>query len=176
MPEELNRYFALIFTVEDTSTISELLESQGTKVSVVAITKENVLGKLKDLKMDKGSSTLDGLHPSVLNEIVGGIDDLSGITGVREDHRGLDRLDEYDIYGFKTVPEDDEEEKLVAKVRALDLKSLSLTDSYEISVGVKWANYFASTVNREMVRTPELKNLIRWGVPHEHRLKYGRVD
>ncbi|GCC19696.1 hypothetical protein chiPu_0018468 [Chiloscyllium punctatum] len=80
-------------------------------------------------------------------------------------------VSEYDIYGFKTVPEDDEEEKLVAKVRALDLKSLSLTDSHEISVGVKWANYFASTMNREMVRTPELKNLIRWGVPHEHRSK-----
>ncbi|XP_038640063.1 TBC1 domain family member 2B isoform X1 [Scyliorhinus canicula] len=80
-------------------------------------------------------------------------------------------VSEYDIYGFKTIPEDDEEEKLVAKVRALDLKSLSLTDSHDMSVGVKWANYFAGTMNREMVRTPELKNLIRWGVPHEHRSK-----
>ncbi|XP_067871384.1 TBC1 domain family member 2B isoform X2 [Heterodontus francisci] len=80
-------------------------------------------------------------------------------------------VSEYDIYGFKTVPEDDEEEKLVAKVRALDLKSLSLTDSQEISMGVKWANYFAGTMNREMVRLPELKSLIRWGVPHEHRSK-----
>lgn len=83
-------------------------------------------------------------------------------------------VSEYDIYGFKTVPEDSEEETLIAKVRALDLKSLTLTDSQEISTGVKWANYFAGTMNREMVRSPELKSLIRWGVPHEHRSKVWR--
>lgn len=76
---------------------------------------------------------------------------------------------EYDIYGFRTVPEDDEEEKLVAKVRALDLKSLHLTETQEVSTGVKWENYFASTMNREMARSPELKSLIRAGIPHEHR-------
>nr|XP_033776080.1 TBC1 domain family member 2B [Geotrypetes seraphini] len=80
-------------------------------------------------------------------------------------------VSEYDIYGFQTVPEDDEEEKLVAKVRALDLKTLSITENQEISTGVKWENYFASTVNREMMCTPELKNLIRGGIPHEHRSK-----
>lgn len=80
-------------------------------------------------------------------------------------------VSEYDIYGFRTVPEDDEEEKLVAKVRALDLKSLHLTESQEVSTGVKWENYFASTVNREMTCSPELKNLVRAGIPHEHRSK-----
>ncbi|XP_076863613.1 TBC1 domain family member 2B isoform X2 [Brachyhypopomus gauderio] len=80
-------------------------------------------------------------------------------------------VSEYDIYGFKTVPEEeDEEEKLVAKVRALELRSLSLTDQ-EVSVGVKWENFLASTVNRELVRSPELKALIRSGVPHVHRSK-----
>ncbi|XP_054858212.1 TBC1 domain family member 2B [Eublepharis macularius] len=78
-------------------------------------------------------------------------------------------VSEYDIYGFQTVPEDDEEEKLVAKVRALDLKSLSLTENQEMSTGVKWENYLAGTVNREMVRCVELKNLIRAGIPHAHR-------
>ncbi|KAJ7311306.1 hypothetical protein JRQ81_006922 [Phrynocephalus forsythii] len=78
-------------------------------------------------------------------------------------------VSEYDIYGFQTVPEDDEEEKLVAKVRALDLKSLSLTEHQEMSTGVKWENYLASAVNREMVRSVELKNLIRSGIPHAHR-------
>ncbi|KAM5291459.1 TBC1 domain family member 2B isoform 1-T1 [Glossophaga mutica] len=78
-------------------------------------------------------------------------------------------VSEYDIYGFRTVPEDDEEEKLVARVRALDLKSLHLTEAQEVSTGVKWENYFASTVNREMARSPELKSLIRAGIPHGHR-------
>nr|XP_036869483.1 TBC1 domain family member 2B isoform X2 [Manis javanica] len=71
----------------------------------------------------------------------------------------------------RTVPEDDEEEKLVAKVRALDLKTLHLTENQEVSTGVKWENFFASTVNREMACSPELKGLIRAGVPHEHRSK-----
>lgn len=78
---------------------------------------------------------------------------------------------EYDIFGFKTVPEEeDEEEKIEAKKRALDLKSLSLTDQ-ETSVRVKWDNYLAITMNREMVRSPELKALMRSGVPHIHRSK-----
>ncbi|KAF7663225.1 hypothetical protein LDENG_00216100 [Lucifuga dentata] len=80
-------------------------------------------------------------------------------------------VSEYDVYGFKTVPEEEEEEeKLVAKVRALELKSLSMTDQ-EVSVGVKWENYLASTMNRDLVRSPELKALIRSGVPHMHRSK-----
>ncbi|XP_063053977.1 TBC1 domain family member 2B [Engraulis encrasicolus] len=83
-------------------------------------------------------------------------------------------VSEYDTYGFKTLPEEeDEEEKLVAKVRALDLKKLSLTDQ-EVSVSVKWDNYLAGTMNREMARSPELKALIRSGVPHVHRPKVWR--
>uniref|UniRef100_A0A8C6LU92 TBC1 domain family member 2B n=1 Tax=Nothobranchius furzeri TaxID=105023 RepID=A0A8C6LU92_NOTFU len=78
-------------------------------------------------------------------------------------------VSEYDVYGFKTVPEEEEEEeRLVAKVRALELKSLSMTDQ-EVSVGVKWENFLAGTMNRDLVRSPELKALIRCGVPHEHR-------
>ncbi|XP_072290873.1 TBC1 domain family member 2B [Eucyclogobius newberryi] len=83
-------------------------------------------------------------------------------------------VSEYDVFGFKTVPEEEEEEeKLVAKVRALELKSLSMTDQ-EVSVGVKWENYLASTMNRNLVRSPELKNLVRCGVPHEHRSQLWR--
>lgn len=83
-------------------------------------------------------------------------------------------VSEYDVYGFKTVPEEeDEEEKLVAKVRALELHSFSLTDQ-EVSVGVKWENYLSSTMNREMIRSPELKALMRSGVPHAHRSKMWR--
>ncbi|XP_075064496.1 TBC1 domain family member 2B [Mixophyes fleayi] len=82
----------------------------------------------------------------------------------------------YDIYGFQILPEDDdEEEKLVARVRALDLKSLSLSENQEISTVVKWENYFASTVNREMVRSPELKSLVRNGIPHQHRSKMWKL-
>ncbi|XP_040024719.1 TBC1 domain family member 2B-like [Gasterosteus aculeatus] len=78
-------------------------------------------------------------------------------------------VSEYDTFGFKTVPEEEEEEeRLVAKVRALELKSLSMTDQ-EVSIGVKWENYLSSTMNRDLVRSPEIKALFRYGVPHEHR-------
>lgn len=56
----------------------------------------------------------------------------------------------------------------MAKLRALELKSLSMTNQ-EVSIGVKWENYLASMLNRDLVRSPELKALIRCGVPHEHR-------
>ncbi|XP_006789677.1 TBC1 domain family member 2B [Neolamprologus brichardi] len=83
-------------------------------------------------------------------------------------------VSEYDVYGFKTVPEEEEEEeKLIAKVRALELKSLSMTDQ-EVSVGVKWENFLSSTMNRDLVHSPELKALIRCGVPHGHRSKLWR--
>ncbi|KAM3927481.1 TBC1 domain family member 2B [Leptodactylus fuscus] len=84
-------------------------------------------------------------------------------------------MSNYDIYGFQIIPEDDDEEKLVARVRALDLKSLSLSENQEISIVVKWENYFASTVNREMVRSPELKSLVRSGIPHQYRSKMWKV-
>ncbi|XP_062245989.1 TBC1 domain family member 2B [Platichthys flesus] len=83
-------------------------------------------------------------------------------------------VSEYDVFGFKTVlEEEEEEEKLFAKMRALELKTLSMTNQ-EVSVGVKWENYLASTLNRDLVRSPELKALIRCGVPHEHRSQVWR--
>eukprot|EP00061_Rhincodon_typus_P004499 g22747.t1 len=50
MAEELNRYFASDFMVEDIRSTPELQDSQGAEVSVVTITKEKVLGKLESLK------------------------------------------------------------------------------------------------------------------------------
>uniref|UniRef100_A0AAZ3SDI5 Rab-GAP TBC domain-containing protein n=1 Tax=Oncorhynchus tshawytscha TaxID=74940 RepID=A0AAZ3SDI5_ONCTS len=81
-------------------------------------------------------------------------------------------VSEYDVFGFKTVPEeDDEEEKLVAKVRALDLPSLSPYP--EVSVGVKWENYL-STMNRDMHKLindflPPSFQVWRWCVSYHTR-------
>eukprot|EP00061_Rhincodon_typus_P005121 g24239.t1 len=68
MSEELNRYIASVFTMEDTSSIPELQESQVSEVIAMAFTKEMVLEKLKGLKVDK-SPRPDGLHCRVLKEI-----------------------------------------------------------------------------------------------------------
>eukprot|EP00061_Rhincodon_typus_P003576 g20427.t1 len=93
MAEELNRYVASVFTVEDTSSIPELQGNQGAEVSAVAITKEKMLGKLKGVKVNK-SSRPDGMQSRILKEIaediVESFGDLSGITGVREGPRVLE--------------------------------------------------------------------------------------
>eukprot|EP00061_Rhincodon_typus_P016830 g45248.t1 len=67
MAEELNNYFASVFSVEDMSNIPKIQESRGTELSMVAITKEKVLVKLNGLKVDKLPGA-DGLHPRVLKE------------------------------------------------------------------------------------------------------------
>eukprot|EP00061_Rhincodon_typus_P013498 g39904.t1 len=68
MAKELNMYFASILTVEDASSIMQLQDSQGTEVTVVAITKEKVLGKLRSPKVEN-SPRADALLPRVLKEI-----------------------------------------------------------------------------------------------------------
>eukprot|EP00061_Rhincodon_typus_P010829 g35408.t1 len=65
MVEELNRYFASVFTVENTSNIAERQEIQEAGVSVVAITKEKMLGNLKGVKIEK-SSRPDGFVSTVV--------------------------------------------------------------------------------------------------------------
>ncbi|KAG9281010.1 TBC1 domain family member 2B [Astyanax mexicanus] len=126
---------------------------------------------LQEVKTPVCSSSEQGPSRDVISRLLE--DALSVESSDQQEHPIFKPhpVSEYDVYGFKTVPEEeDEEEKLVAKVRALELRSFSLTDQ-EVSVGVKWENYLASTMNREMVRSPELKALMRSGVPHVHRSK-----
>eukprot|EP00061_Rhincodon_typus_P017930 g46866.t1 len=68
MMEELNTYFASVFTLDDTSSIPDLQDFQGAELSVLAIT-EKMLRKLKCLEVDK-SRRPDGLNPRVLKEFV----------------------------------------------------------------------------------------------------------
>ncbi|CAL8261923.1 unnamed protein product [Merluccius merluccius] len=115
------------------------------------------------------------LEQSPAREVISRLleDALQAETADHQDHPVFKphTVSEHDVYGFKTVPEEEEEEeKLDAKVRALELKSLSMTDQ-EVSVGVKWENFLASTMNRDLMRSPELKALMRCGVPHVHRHK-----
>ncbi|XP_047451636.1 TBC1 domain family member 2B [Mugil cephalus] len=124
---------------------------------------------LQEVKMPVCSSSEQSPTTDVISRLLE--DALQVETSDQHDHPIFkpNTVSEYDVFGFKTVPEEEEEEeKLVAKVRALELKSLSMTNQ-EVSVGVKWENYLASTMNRDLARSPELKSLIRCGVPHEHR-------
>eukprot|EP00061_Rhincodon_typus_P012507 g38282.t1 len=68
MAEELNKYFASVFKVKDMSNIPKIQEHCGAEVSMVAITKEKLLERLKGLKVYKTPGP-DGPHPRVLKEI-----------------------------------------------------------------------------------------------------------
>eukprot|EP00061_Rhincodon_typus_P016100 g44131.t1 len=76
MADELNNYIALVFTVEDTSNIPKIQESQGAELSIVAVIKEKVLEKVNGLKVDNSPGS-DGLHPRVLKEIAEEIGQVS---------------------------------------------------------------------------------------------------
>eukprot|EP00061_Rhincodon_typus_P003763 g20910.t1 len=71
--EALNRYFVSVFTVEETSNMP-VIEDRETKVGedldTIIITKEVVLGKPVELKVDKSPGP-DGMHPRVLKEMAG---------------------------------------------------------------------------------------------------------
>uniref|UniRef100_S4RAB9 TBC1 domain family member 2B n=1 Tax=Petromyzon marinus TaxID=7757 RepID=S4RAB9_PETMA len=81
---------------------------------------------------------------------------------------------EYDQYGFRTEPDGlGEEERLAAKALALDRRSLSIIETrLDASLRVKWENMLAAS--REPSRSPELKMLMRSGVPHELRSRVWR--
>ena len=69
--EELNLYFASVFTKEDMNNVPEVLRetSFSEELKELSINRETVLGKLMRLKMDKSQSP-DNLHPRVLKEVV----------------------------------------------------------------------------------------------------------
>ncbi|XP_023561226.1 TBC1 domain family member 2A isoform X2 [Octodon degus] len=73
---------------------------------------------------------------------------------------------EYDEYGFLTVPDYEMEDlKLLAKIQALEVRSHHLLEleAVERPLQQRWAAL------GELAPSAELKQLLRAGVPHEHR-------
>ena len=70
MAKALNKFFVLVFTVEDKNNVPKI-DGRGTGSGVlktITITKEVVLGRLMGLKVDKSPGP-DGMHPRVLKEM-----------------------------------------------------------------------------------------------------------
>ena len=70
MAEELNLYFASVFTKEDTNNVPEVLRETcfSENLKEISFSRETVLGKLMGLKVDKSPGP-DNLHPRVLKEV-----------------------------------------------------------------------------------------------------------
>ncbi|XP_060082092.1 TBC1 domain family member 2B-like [Ylistrum balloti] len=82
---------------------------------------------------------------------------------------------EYDRYGFlKKYGGDEDEDPLIAKATELERKSAELSTKIKeadevTSHLVKWDNFMVGQTGKTLVRSAELKGLVRMGVPHEHR-------
>ncbi|XP_061198716.1 TBC1 domain family member 2A isoform X3 [Neopsephotus bourkii] len=83
----------------------------------------------------------------------------------------LNPVSEYDEYGFMTVPEYEVEDwKLLAKIQALEIKSNNLRSQEVVEKPLRdrWNSI------GELSPSAELKNLIRSGIPVEHRQRVWR--
>ncbi|XP_055488447.1 TBC1 domain family member 2A [Leucoraja erinacea] len=79
---------------------------------------------------------------------------------------------EHDEYGFKLVSSPVQDQNILAKIQALERKSNDLIlgqDGQEKNIQVRWENQLSGKNFGELMPSPELKNLIRNGIPKEHR-------
>ncbi|XP_035273014.1 TBC1 domain family member 2A-like isoform X1 [Anguilla anguilla] len=96
------------------------------------------------------------------------------LLGDIKDRLRLNPIREYDSYGFKLVPDFDVEDvKLLAKIQALDFPSHNLLRREDSGgcgpLGARWAQYLSGCPAGDLAPSPELKALLRAGVPVEHR-------
>ncbi|XP_008419179.1 TBC1 domain family member 2A isoform X1 [Poecilia reticulata] len=83
----------------------------------------------------------------------------------------------HDEYGFKIVPDYEVEDmKLLAKIQALEIRGHSLLqqDSMERPLLARWAQYLSGRLEDDLCPSPELKALLRSGVPQQYRRRVWR--
>ncbi|XP_071313254.1 TBC1 domain family member 2A isoform X2 [Trachinotus anak] len=84
---------------------------------------------------------------------------------------------DHDEYGFKIIPDYEVEDmKLLAKIQALEIRSHNLLhqDGVEHPLLSRWAQYLAGRSDDDLCPSPELKGLLRGGVPQEYRQRVWR--
>ncbi|XP_036033135.1 TBC1 domain family member 2A isoform X2 [Onychomys torridus] len=109
-----------------------------------------------------------GDFPELLRQLV---QEALQWEGEASDSMELSPISEYDEYGFLTVPDYEVEDlKLLAKIQALEVRShhLLALEAVERPLQERWA---ALT---ELMPSAELKQLLRAGVPREHRPRVWR--
>ncbi|KAK2848712.1 hypothetical protein Q5P01_008546 [Channa striata] len=83
----------------------------------------------------------------------------------------------HDEYGFKIIPDYEVEDmKLLAKIQALEIRSHNLLhqEGVERPLLSRWAQYLAGRSDDALCASPELKALLRAGVPQEYRQRVWR--
>ncbi|XP_034722377.1 TBC1 domain family member 2A [Etheostoma cragini] len=84
---------------------------------------------------------------------------------------------DYDEYGFKIIPDYEVEDmKLLAKIQDLEIRSHNLLhqEGGERHLAGRWAQFLAGRSEDDLRPSPELKALLRGGVPPEYRPRVWR--
>ncbi|XP_023131803.2 TBC1 domain family member 2A [Amphiprion ocellaris] len=84
---------------------------------------------------------------------------------------------DHDEYGFKIIPDYEVEDmKLLAKIQALEIRSHNLLhqNAVERPLLSRWAHYLAGRSEHDLCPSPELKVLLRGGIPQEYRQRVWR--
>ncbi|XP_058885038.1 TBC1 domain family member 2A-like isoform X3 [Acipenser ruthenus] len=119
---------------------------------------------LRRLQESKG---LDSSQQEMVKRLI-----EDALQGDKKDVFKLNPVSEYDDYGFKTIPDYEVEDvKLLAKIQALEIRSNNLRNNEMVDkpLRTRWANYLASRPLDQLAPSPELKGLIRCGIPVEYR-------
>ncbi|XP_047190310.1 TBC1 domain family member 2A isoform X2 [Scophthalmus maximus] len=89
----------------------------------------------------------------------------------------LNTARDHDEYGFKIIPDYEVEDmKLLAKIQALEIRSHNLLHQEVVERPLlgRWAQYLAGRSDEDLCPSPELKVLLRGGVPQEYRQRVWR--
>lgn len=89
----------------------------------------------------------------------------------------LNPISDYDEYGFRTAIDYKVEDlKLLAKIQTLEVRSRNLLNHEECdgSLLARCAQLLSGRIEGELLSSPELKNLLRTGLPREYRSRMWR--
>ncbi|XP_041653682.1 TBC1 domain family member 2A isoform X2 [Cheilinus undulatus] len=121
----------------------------------------NVLRQLQEVK------ALDPVQQAAVQQMI-----KDALKGEMKTALKPTRAREYDEYGFKIIPDYEVEDmKLLAKIQALEIRSHNLLhqEGEEHPLVARWAQYLAGRSGHDLVPSPELKTLLRAGVPQVYR-------
>ncbi|XP_065814886.1 TBC1 domain family member 2A [Labrus bergylta] len=126
----------------------------------------NVLRQLQEVK------SLDPVQREAVQKMIE--EALKGeVMSVREPSLARD----HDEYGFKIIPDYEVEDmKLLAKIQALEIRSNNLMhqEGVERPLLARWAQFLAGRLDNDLFPSPELKGLLRAGIPQVYRQQVWR--
>ncbi|XP_035281400.1 TBC1 domain family member 2A [Anguilla anguilla] len=127
------------------------------------------LGVLRKLQENKG---LDSTQQEAVKRLI-----VDALQGDVTDSLKLNPVKEYDEYGFKVIADYEVEDmKLLAKIQALEIRSNNLLqqEAADRPLLGRWAQYMSGRPPGELAASPELKALLRAGMPREYRRQVWR--